>query len=287
MSLLLLAGALGCTAAEPPHAGPCTKIGGGVVCAQDDDPMPSDPSGAHVPSVVGGPDHADLDAPFVTIGEQGECNTCVAFAARTAIQILGGGGEPPSAAHVWFLAGLRGDSCARGSRLTDAISNVALSGVWIAGESAWPYPVGDVDSIVRGLNTAPGSLDGLVRLDATYVVDSNSASAVRSALASSWPVLLSLPVYYQDAARTEPALGWQSGYIDVDDQSAHPPRHHVVTVTGYDDELRVFRFVNSWGLAWPAAGGGRGTVSYAFVDRFSSGGMAIRKVCKKGEPCDI
>jgi hypothetical protein len=175
-----------------------------------------------------------------------------------------------SAAHIWHIAGYGPDDCEQGSSISNVVGKNMANKQYVVPSSTWPYDPKDPKT---SLNQIPAQATlmqyGVAHIQETFLVPEKDISSVKNAIAGGYPVVISVPVYWDS--------GWKS---DGNIQSPTPDDtisgFHAITILSYDDGAQSFKFINSWGQAWGVWG--FGTLTYEFVQNYSRGGMAVGKL---------
>lgn len=142
-----------------------------------------------------------------------------------------------------------------GASIRDVLYVLAHTGV--CPEQDDPYI--PADYISAPLNDSPADLAGAqaYRIGAYHRI--SGAAAVRSVLASGYPVLLGFTAY-----PSIEAVG-PDGMVPMPLPGESPLGGHAVVIRGYDDANASFKIQNSWGPAW--GDHGCGWLSYAFIEQ--------------------
>lgn len=206
------------------------------------------------------PKSIDLSAKLPPVWDQGMTNSCTAHAISAAIlysqvrQSLVS--TNPSRLFIYFnervlegRAGIDG-----GASLRDGMKVINSQGY--ASEAVWPFDAAKI-------NTTPSAvayLSGRRHKVLSYQTVIHSENFVKKTLAAGFPIALGLSVF--ESFETLAAM--QTGIIPMPDKSEGFLGGHAVTLVGYDDIKRLFKFRNSWGTSWGNKGYGYLPYDYIF-----------------------
>lgn len=211
---------------------------------------------------VGLPSQISLIASAGLAEDQGQRGTCSAFAATGLAQYFAG--RDLSEQHAYYVDWTHrgGDPLNEGLTTQEALYVFLNEG--ICDESVWPYnrspTVGNPAQGPPPAGVASARRFRIASAAQIPVTAGCVALTVASSIASAKsPLLVSTP--------THVAAGWDRGpYIDVKPALPNQARDHMIVVFGYDQDLQVLFFKNSWGLGWGA--GGFGAMSFAYAEAF-------------------
>ena len=210
-------------------------------------------------------DYTDMMGPVRNQGKEG---AIVGFAIAAAIeyQIRKALGEIVviSPRYIYYYArekngGVKSDS---GARLIDSISVVTTRGA--VPEDAWPYRPGEFAML------PPPSIANARHYKISKSTPLDNLNAIKSALASYGPVVISVTIYRgfvgEDAAK--------GGQIQMPEANEKKMAGTALCLVGYDDARHLFKFRNSWGESWGDRG--YGYLPYDYVEKFSYDSWAIQ-----------
>lgn len=133
-----------------------------------------------------------------------------------------------------------------GCSIADAISTLKRCGV--AKEADWAYDV-DKFTIAPPQNVVDEALRDVSAED--YSVDNTDPDQVRAALSAGWPVVFGCSVYpeIESLNAANPILPMpRKGFLGLFGEKSIGG--HALTLTGHDDERKLYQVDNSWGLQW-------------------------------------
>lgn len=221
----------------------------------------------------------------LSVENQGELGTCSSFAVVEAVKFLHNRllSQPYLIVKAEALENCLNDGLTIGS----AMNQIKLSGV--VGQQWWPYPdyVETVKSMNKGVSTKekwnvcmaiPQNTikqeDELIKFGAGNTINlfANSiqkctggkctfdkSDLIKKAMTNyKVPVVIGVPVEWN-------AEWSQSGNISSGLKNI--VGNHAITLYGYDDQLGVFFFKNSWGTNWGR--NGLGTISFKFIQQYA------------------
>lgn len=194
------------------------------------------------------PEFIDLSSFFPPPGNQGEQGSCVGWAVGYALKTYQEAMEfNISRPQEWdhfspafvFNSIKQGDDCSAGSRISDALEFVAVTGA--VRMEDFPYEeahcLPPTDEIrANGRDYTIKSYRRLQREGMLF--------AIREALSNEKPVVVAMRVF----PSFEEWTGNGNYKHDPDDEDQVD--YHAVTVVGYDDDRRALKIINSWGAEW-------------------------------------
>jgi hypothetical protein len=263
--------------------GTCFDLRGSIVCVQASDPGGAPEGVAAVPPPQGGtPGSASLDMTGFVVGDQGGCGSCAAFATRDAMGERAitqkGSFIDFSAADIWYIAGYGPSACLDGSNIATIFSQNISRATYVVDSTTWSY---DPSMPVSSLKNVPpaATLDqgGVAHVEQASSIGAHNLQDMKNAIASGWPAVIGVDFYLSS--------GWGSldGRIDVPAPGSASDGGHAIMLTSYDDATQTFGFVNSWGTVFGQ--NGFGTMTYAFLQQYATGGVALQTLAFKGSGC--
>ena len=266
-------------------ASTCFELRGTLVCVQRSDPgfNPDSMGVAKVPSPPGdAPASASLDMTGFVVADQGGCGSCAAFATKDAMgaraTVDKGVFLDFSAADIWYIAGYGAANCLDGSSIATIFAQAISKATYVVDSSVWPYdPLMPVSSLKDVPPPATLEQGGLAYIRQAAGIGPRNIKDMKNAIASGWPAVIGVD-FYQSSGWGRP-----DGRIDLPQAGAPREGGHAVMLTSYDDTTQTFGFVNSWGTAFGKSG--YGTLTYAFLQQYSTGGMALESLAFKGNGC--
>jgi hypothetical protein len=272
-------------------SGVCRDVNGTLICLQSPNAGydPKQAGTTVVPAPTAGlPPTASIDTTGLTIGNQGNFGACVAFATRNAMGARAIAEKSQaidfSVPDIWHVAGYDASACPdnAGSSIGVVIGQQVQRATYVVPASVWPYNLSDCPG---SMNAVPSSatLDqsGVAFIGKAAGISLYSSDDIKNSIAQGWPPVVAVPVY-ADGPRCEVDGWWGSPDIDVPASGSDLCGSHAVLIASYDDVSSTFRFMNSWG-SW--GNDGFGTFTYAFLDQYSQGGMAVQHLTFKGDSC--
>lgn len=194
------------------------------------------------------PQFVDLSPFFPTPGHQGDQGSCVGWAVGYALKTYQEAMEleipqPQELDHFSpafvFNSIKQGDDCTDGSLISDALEFVANTGA--VRMEDFPYqeeqcfpPTEEIIASARDY-----SIKSYRRLQKDGML-----FAIREAISNEKPVVIAMRVFpsFED---------WEGGgNYKHDPDLEFQVDFHAVTVTGYDDDRRALKIINSWGTEW-------------------------------------
>ena len=191
-----------------------------------------------------------LDDSFAVrfIHDQGSEASAVGQAIAACLEIrlnmAEGGDNRVSARYIYYAArqATRSTGTDSGAKIGDALT--ALSERGAVEEKVWPYIPGQFSAV------PPESVDKAPRFrieGARAIVVNDEIKEIQSALKTGGPLVAGIPMY--ESAMSSPEFG-TTGIIPMPKKDDSLVGGHAVAIVGYDDEKRLFKFVNSWGASW-------------------------------------
>ncbi len=204
------------------------------------------------------PPAVDLSKYLPPVGDQGAQGSCVAwatgYAARGyyAYQVehrsRGAAADIPSPAYIFDSIHDPSAGCDQGTQIMDAMLLLQRGAVSLA---TFPY-------VESSCAPPPASITAKAtdfRISGFSRIDVGDLDAVKAALASGHPVVIAV-MLNPDFDRMHGPLGasvWHAEEEKITKDSAF----HAITVVAYDDQRRLFKFINSWSTEWGDNGYGR------------------------------
>ncbi|KFY47730.1 hypothetical protein V496_10475 [Pseudogymnoascus sp. VKM F-4515 (FW-2607)] len=133
---------------------------------------------------------------------------------------------------------------------------VSLQKYGDARERDWPYVPARIGAAPPAAAYTRGAINQIIKT--AYVP--NTVDSIRAAIASGRPVDIGFSCY---SNFTNDAAIYRSGQIPMPTASSYNTGGHSVTIVGYDDATRKFKFKNSWSTTFGE--GGYGFLPYAYV----------------------
>ena len=217
------------------------------------------PMGLLLP-IVKVPPRVDLTALMTPVRNQGEEGTCVAFAGTVGVKEFLDGKEyskyiPLSPRYVYYnCKKLDGIPESEGTYPRVAMKVLLNKGACL--ESSWPYKPYQIDKPKKnaGVQALKYRIKAYARL--------KSIAEMKKSLILNGPFLAGMLVF----------SGWLSEKTARDGKVPMPQKReeelggHAICVCGYDDKVKLFKFKNSWGKGWGAAG--YGYLKYDYVGQY-------------------
>lgn len=215
------------------------------------------------------PSRVDLSKDFPQPGNQGEQDSCVAWALGYALKSYEENVEfrsqgrsadfhfSPAFIYNQFMRS--NPSCKGGMYVVDGLGILETQGILPVSE--FPYVENECSMQPSQVQAEQANEWGIARW---YRVNVQSEAEIKSHIAAGFPVVISISVdnafkHFSDEVYTE-TDGQILGY-------------HALVVVGYDDNLQAFRLFNSWGTKW----GDRGMawVGYPVFKKIAREGYAV------------
>ncbi|OQE16111.1 hypothetical protein PENSTE_c025G02474 [Penicillium steckii] len=197
------------------------------------------------------PQRVDLTWKMSPIKNQSIYGSCVGFAVAAALEIVpnaAGVVQDESERFIWFNSkaqdGLGNPDTDRGTFIHTAIAVVQQLGSCWEGQCPYTSPLS------RPIADAYAA-SGRMKVTKAYRLAGNSIDQYKAMLSIGWPVITGFDIF-GDRAYQEYIMGEytrQTGIIKMPPEPV-PARTagHAVVFVGYDDNSRMFKFKNSWGL---------------------------------------
>jgi Papain family cysteine protease len=227
-------------------------------------------------AAVGVPASVDLRTDTVPPGDQGQVNSCAAWA--TAYTALGYwenrlGIQGGALAPMYTYSQVDGGSD-NGSYITDNLDVATSQGVDNQADySQGNYDWWDLPTASEQLNAQRWQLTGYQQLT---IQESSSSTvteeSIEAALANGTPVVIGLPVYRNFQQLSSANGGYYAGI------SGPFEGLHAVTAVGYDGSGLLIE--NSWSTGW--GDGGYATLSWAFVNTYVNEADAVGPLVYSG-----
>ncbi len=188
------------------------------------------------------PESVDLRQWFGPVEDQGEQNSCTAFAVSSIMEFLVNRGtgslvDLSPAFLYWHTRNRSGATNAdSGASLYDAISTASELGVAL--EALCPFS----DEQFSTQPTQAANDDAADRRATAAFNVPRDIKAIKEALASGFPVAVSLKVNKK--------MGANSAYITAPNPDDPGLGYHAMVVVGYNDRGNIFIVRNSWGRDW-------------------------------------
>lgn len=212
------------------------------------------------------PAKVDLTSKFPTPGDQGSQNSCtawaVAYAAKTFQEQVRRNWGQNTASHKFSPAYIynqtnsgRSNGIDGGAYTSAAINTIISQGVCSLADM--PYNEKDFLTQPNAQQRAKAANYKSVQLNK---ISNGNIHKMKYVLNNKIAVILDIPVY-PDFDGLNPS---DSIY---DDTTGEKRGDHAICLIGYDDDKKVFKFINSWGTKWGL--NGYGYIAYDLLD----GGM--------------
>lgn len=196
------------------------------------------------------PPHVDLRPAMPPVYDQGELGSCTANAIAAAVQYERRRQNlpdfQPSRLAIYYAerALEHTTHTDSGAMIRDGMRVVNKTGV--ADEGLWPY---DISKFARKPPTRYYA-EAKKHLTTAYYAVQQDATAMRTALAASFPIVVGFTVYESFESDAVAA----SGVVPMPGRNESVLGGHAVLVVGYDDPSQRFIVRNSWGTGWGQAG---------------------------------
>jgi len=257
---LILWVVLGCAAmASPANAEDKQKYGRGLIFTPDEifDSLPEVPRfRAYLP------ERAILPRSLFPVpgyqGDQGSCTAwAVAYGARSFYRAVAeqrqiSGTEAFSPAYVYNQLA-QGD-CDGGSMIDSALNILANQGV--ARLADFPY---DSSNCTRRVSDRVKIVALDYKTEGSERIKRGDLDQIKSKIVEGHPVIVGM--WVDDSFQDQRNII----YNPVTDKNADGSTGHAMLIVGYDDRMRAFKLMNSWGTDW--RDGGFGWVSYDAMKR--------------------
>lgn len=215
------------------------------------------------------PSYIDLSYKFPPAGDQGVQNSCTAWAVGYALKSFQEQDERNWGVNTKyhqfspsFIYNQINEGVDEGSRISDAMRLIKDKGITTL--SDMPYNQYDywTKPTQSQLNNA-----SKYRAISYFPINGTNISEIKNYLANNIPVILSIQVYND-------LYSLNSTYNKVYDSTAGPfSGYHAICLTGYDDSIGAFKFINSWGTSWGTRG--YGYLSYNIIPTVSNYGYIM------------
>lgn len=203
------------------------------------------------------PCSSSLKSQIAEVYDQGSENSCTANAYCNAYRVLNKDKTfIPSRQYVYYKERQTENvTTDTGSDIKDGINFVTQNGV--CSDASWPYDSATV-------NTAPPDNCNVEsaqhKLGTLTAIDVGDLYTMRTCLFNGSPVLIAIAVYESFESKWTKATGIISNPNTTTETALGG---HEVLLTGYNDILGYFTFVNSWGTIW--GNKGFGYLPYSYV----------------------
>jgi C1A family cysteine protease len=203
------------------------------------------------------PNSVDLSKYFPAVGDQGNEGSCVAwatgYAARAyyALQIdhrqLSSPANIPSPAYIYnsIVDSSENEQCQSGTYIVDALELLKNGSLSLAEypytEGVCPKPTANEKSSARDFY-----------IQDFLVVDHRDVNQVEAEIAHGNPVIISVAL--DDGFNNLHGPSGRRPWMSTEDTAI--TGFHAITVVGYNDEKRLFKFINSWSTEWGDEGFG-------------------------------
>lgn len=175
------------------------------------------------------------------VRNQGEVESCVAFAATT-IQSFMKAANSPLSPHFLYYETLKAENRLGQSALEPRDAAQALVNLGVPPESDCPY--GNTESIDQTPCESPQVMQDAARYEIASYAACTSLDEVELALSKGIPVMLGVPVF----------SNWESADVDNNGVIPEPVGQqtggHGIACCGYDKTKGQLYFENSWGTQW-------------------------------------
>jgi Papain family cysteine protease/Kelch motif len=266
------------------NQGYCFDLHGKTVCVQSTDPggVPDGGATAVPPPPGGTPTSASLNMTGFAVADQGTCGSCAAFATKDAMgqrSITQQGSYTDfSAADIWHIAGYGAADCLPGSVISTIFGAISAEPTYVVNSTTWPYdpsmPATSLDDVPPA---ATLSQAGVATIAQAVAINPGSLDDMKNSIANGWPPVIGVR-FYQSSGWLNP-----SGAIGLPAPGDPGNGGHAIMLTSYDDAVQTFGFVNSWGTGFGQQG--YGTLTYAYLAQYSTGGVALQSLGFKGSKC--
>ena len=229
----------------------------------DDLPKAQPPEGVDIPPRM------DLRRFLPVPGDQGESQSCVAWALSYMLtcQFAQAGDWDPSRDDQRLSPAFLFAQMAQGNCSKSSDASVGLNLAQEKGCCTWAsMPYDDGQCAVQPSDEAFDEAQKYRPANWTTILVINTAH-VRAFVASGSPVLIGIRVYqgFRDLQ------GRDATYVT---RQGEPLGDHAIAVVGYDDDRRAFLVINSWGTAW--GDGGYAWIAYDVWSSIVREGYVIR-----------
>lgn len=230
---------------------------------------------AHHEDAANLPKSVDLEPECPPVYDQLQLGSCTANALAGLVQFLllklGLPSFVPSRLMIYFgeraIEGTKGrDSGANGD---DGMTFLQTKGV--CPETAWPY---DQGQFTRNPPPAAWAEAVKCKLSDPVTIDNTDIAAIKSRLASGYPIAFGFDVY-PDLESDEVA---RTGLLPLPGPHEESIGGHETLMVGYDDVTQLFKVRNSWGPGWGLRGYFLMPYAYATDPRLASDFRSAGKV---------
>jgi|SRR5579875_1024346 len=150
-----------------------------------------------------------------------------------------------------------------GASIRDAIGVLAKQGA--VEESVWPYKAGEFAS------KPPAAVETATRWLIAQAKSLSGLDEIKSALVEDGPVVVGISMY-QDGIMS------RTGVIPLPSKGAQVIGGHAIVIVAYDEQRKIFKFVNDWGMGWGDRG--YGYISDEYIKAYSADSWSFKDVIK-------
>ena len=205
------------------------------------------------------PVKVDLRPGMPAVWDQGQTNSCTAFASCAAFaydQVKQGlTAFTPSRLFQYYSERVIDQDIPQDQGSTIRTACKALASVGVCSEEIWPF---ETDKLAER-PSVPAYHDAMKHKAVQYSAIHQDEYSIKHALSTGFPVLLGIMVY--SSLESEEVA--KTGIVPLPAQGEQCLGGHAILLVGYDDAKQLFTFRNSWGTGWGNAG--YGYLPYAFV----------------------
>jgi len=220
------------------------------------------------------PTKVDLRPQMPPIGDQGQLGSCTAWASLAAYryeldkQKLADF-DPSELAQYYWSRALEGTTASdAGATIRDAVKVIAKTGV--APEKLWPYNIDKFNQAPP--SSAKQAAHRHVALE--YQSVPRTLTALKSALAARYPVIIGISVY--ESFESNAVV--HTGVVPMPSPSEELLGGHALLLVGYDDATQRFTTRNSWGTSFGDHGYVYLPYAYVTTSQLASDFWIIKKV---------